>query len=162
MSGREEDPYSQIFSILKHPTRRLILRSLAKGSGERFSQLQSELKVDSPSLSYHLDALGRLVEKKDEFYFPTELGKAALSMMKNVEEPPEHKMIPVPQDTARTILTWLMLLLLLGFGTLPPVVLRGNALQPSLRGMDIIRCPSAVQYAKDRSASKRVYHLFSR
>jgi len=117
MSGREEDPYSQIFSILKHPTRRLILRSLAKGSGERFSQLQSELKVDSPSLSYHLDALGRLVEKKDEFYFPTELGKAALSMMKNVEEPPEHKMIPVPQDTARTILTWLMLLLLLGFGT---------------------------------------------
>jgi len=96
----------------------LILRSLARGSGKRFSQLQSELKVDSPSLSYHLDALERLVEKKDEFYSPTELGKAALNMMKSVEEPPEHKVIPVPQDTARTILTWLMILLLLGFGTL--------------------------------------------
>jgi DNA-binding transcriptional ArsR family regulator len=115
MSDREEDPYSRIFSILRHPTRRLILRSLAQASKKRFSRLQSELNVDSPTLSYHLEALHELVEKKDEFYSASDLGKAALNMMQRVEEPP---MTPaqISQDPVRIGLVWVMVLLLIGAG----------------------------------------------
>jgi DNA-binding HxlR family transcriptional regulator len=128
MSDREEDPYSRIFSILKHPTRRLILRSLAQASKKRFSQLQSELNVDSPTLSYHLEALKELVEKKNEFYSATDLGKAALNMMQRVEEPPmttSH----VPQDPVRTGLVWVMVLLLIGAGLF--VLLQPSSTDPS-------------------------------
>src|SRR2546427_12871615 len=86
MSGSEEDPYSQIFSSLKHPTRRLLLRSLKERPSKRFSKLQSELLIDSPTLSYHLDALRGLVEKNGEGYSLTELGAAAYNLMGRVEE----------------------------------------------------------------------------
>src|SRR2546425_2501693 len=130
MSDREEDPYSRIFSILRHPTRRLILRSLAQASKKRFSQLQSELNVDSPTLSYHLEALKELVEKKDEFYSATDLGKAALNMMRRVEEPPKAT-AHVPQDPVRTGLVWIMVLLLIGAGLF--VLLQSSSMDPSLR-----------------------------
>jgi DNA-binding transcriptional ArsR family regulator len=86
MSRSEEDPYSQIFSSLKHPTRRLLLRTLREEPTRRFSQLQAELKVDSPTLSYHLDALQGLVEKKGDYYSLTDLGIAAHNLMGRVEE----------------------------------------------------------------------------
>jgi DNA-binding HxlR family transcriptional regulator len=130
MSDREEDPYSRIFSILKHPTRRLILRGLAQASKKRFSQLQSELNVDSPTLSYHLEALKELVEKKDEFYSATDLGKAALSMMQRVEEPPKAT-AHVLQDPVRTGLVWVMVLVLIGAGLF--VLLPQSPTDPSLR-----------------------------
>lgn len=118
MSAAEGDPYSTIFSSLKHPTRRLVLRSLAHTGPKRFSQLQTELKVDSPSLSYHLDALQGLVEKKNEIYSLTELGVAALSLMRRVEEPPSQRQGVRRADPTRLSIAWAMVFLLVGFGTL--------------------------------------------
>ena len=86
MSGSEDDPYSQIFSSLKHPTRRLLLRTLKEEPPKRFSQLQAELRLDSPTLSYHLDSLQGLVEKKGDYYSLTDLGVAAHNLMGRVEE----------------------------------------------------------------------------
>jgi fatty-acyl-CoA synthase len=86
MSGSEEDPYSRIFSSLKHPTRRLLLRSLKEQPSKRFSKLQSELGIDSPTLSYHLDSLTGLVDKKGDGYLLTDLGVAASNLMGRVEE----------------------------------------------------------------------------
>lgn len=142
MSSREEDPYSRIFSILRHPTRRLILRSLAQASKKRFSQLQSELNVDSPTLSYHLEALNELVENKDEFYSATDLGKAALNMMQRVEEPPKAA-VHIQQDPVRTSLVWIMVLLLIGAGLF--VLLQPSSTDPShrtLEGTTIFDLPS--------------------
>jgi DNA-binding transcriptional ArsR family regulator len=81
MSDAEEDPYSRIFSSLKHPTRRLLLRSLKEQPSKRFSKLQSDLGNDSPTLSYHLDPLTGLVERRGDGYSLTDLGTAALNLM---------------------------------------------------------------------------------
>src|SRR5207245_11471638 len=86
MSGSEDDPYSQIFSSLKHPTRRLLLRTLKEEPPKRFSQLQAELRLDSPTLSYHLDSLLGLVEKKGDYYSLSDLGVAVVILMGSVDE----------------------------------------------------------------------------
>jgi DNA-binding transcriptional ArsR family regulator len=86
MSGSEEGPYSLVFSALRHPTRRLLLRSLKEQASKRFSELQAELQIDSPTLSYHLDVLGGLVVKRDDRYSLTDLGTAACNLMGRVEE----------------------------------------------------------------------------
>ncbi len=116
MGGSEEDPYSVIFSSLRHPTRRFVLRNLAQGQPKRFSELQADLNVDSPSLSYHLDALQGLVTKSDEAYSLTELGVAALNLMRRVEEPPSQNSTG-RVDLARHGIAWIMVLLLLGSGS---------------------------------------------
>ena len=109
----EEDPYSQIFSSLKHPTRRLILRSLSQGQPKRFGQLQSEIEVDSPTLSYHLEALQGLVEKQDDLYKLTDLGIAAHNLMHRVEDPPQPRLVTPRHDRIRLGIAWAMVLILL-------------------------------------------------
>jgi DNA-binding transcriptional ArsR family regulator len=112
----EEDPYSQIFSSLKHPTRRLILRSLSQGQPRRFSQLQGEIGVDSPTLSYHLEALEGLVEKQGDLYKLTELGSASYNLMRRVEEPPQPVLVTPRRDRIRLGIAWTMVLILLVAG----------------------------------------------
>jgi DNA-binding HxlR family transcriptional regulator len=112
----EEDPYSQIFSSLKHPTRRLILRSLSQGQPKRFSELQAEVGVDSPTLSYHLEALRGLVEKQGDLYRLTELGSASHNLMHRVEEPPPQKLVTPKHDKIRLGIAWTMVLILLTTG----------------------------------------------
>jgi DNA-binding HxlR family transcriptional regulator len=112
----EEDPYSQIFSSLKHPTRRLILRSLSKGQPRRFSELQVEVGVDSPTLSYHLEALRGLVEREGDLYRLTELGSASHNLMHRVEEPPQPKLVTPRHDKIRLGIAWTMVLILLTVG----------------------------------------------
>jgi DNA-binding transcriptional ArsR family regulator/ribosomal protein L40E len=114
MSGSEEDPYSQIFSSLKHPTRRLLLRTLKDEPPKRFSQLQAELKVDSPTLSYHLDSLRGLVEKRGDYYSLTDLGVAAQNLMGRVEET-RKSLSPNRTNLARAGIGLVMVLVLLGW-----------------------------------------------
>jgi len=109
----EDDPYSQIFSSLKHPTRRLILRSLSQGQLKRFSQLQAEIEVDSPTLSYHLEALQGLVEKQGDLYRLTELGTASHNLMLRVEEPPQPRLVTPRRDKIRLGIAWAMVLILI-------------------------------------------------
>lgn len=88
MSASEEDTYSTIFGSLKHPIRRKILRILSLQSAS-FSDLQKQVNIESPLLTYHLEGLGSLLVKTDEGkYMLSLLGEAAVSTMKNVEEPP--------------------------------------------------------------------------
>jgi len=96
MSISEEDTYSMIFSSLKHPIRRRILRILSM-KPESFSDLQKQLNLESSHLTYHIDGLGRLLLKIDVGkYSLSSLGEAAVSTMNHVEAPP-----------ARTMMSWM-------------------------------------------------------
>lgn len=56
----EEETYSLIFSSLRHPIRRKILRMLTH-SPMAFSEMLNALSMDSGHLSYHLDQLDELI-----------------------------------------------------------------------------------------------------
>jgi DNA-binding transcriptional ArsR family regulator len=88
MADSEEEIYSIMFSSLKHPARRKILRMLSEKS-MTFSQLLEELGVSSSHLTYHLENLGELVTKTEsgEYKLST-FGTASVETMKIVEEAP--------------------------------------------------------------------------
>jgi DNA-binding transcriptional ArsR family regulator len=88
MADSEEEIYSIMFSSLKHPARRKILRMLSDRS-MTFSQLLEELGVSSSHLTYHLENLGELVTKAEngEYKLST-FGTASVETMKIVEEAP--------------------------------------------------------------------------
>jgi len=88
MPDSEEEIYSTMFSSLKHPARRKILRMLSEKS-MTFSQLLEELGVSSSHLTYHLENLGELVTKTEngEYRLST-FGAASVETMKIVEEAP--------------------------------------------------------------------------
>lgn len=88
MPDSEEEIYSIMFSSLKHPVRRKILRMLADESLS-FSELLEALGVSSSHLTYHLENLGELVSKSDDGkYRLSTFGKASVSTMHIVEEAP--------------------------------------------------------------------------
>jgi DNA-binding transcriptional ArsR family regulator len=88
VSGSEEETYSVMFSSLRHPARRKILRMLSEEK-MTFSQMLEELAIPSSHLTYHLENLGELVVKDENGkYELSSFGKAAVSMMKGAEEVP--------------------------------------------------------------------------
>jgi DNA-binding transcriptional ArsR family regulator len=87
-TGSEEETYSLMFSSLRHPARRKILRMLSEKT-MTFSHMLEELAIPSSHLTYHLENLGELVIKeKDGKYKLSSFGSAAVSMMKGAEEVP--------------------------------------------------------------------------
>jgi len=91
MSGSAEETYSTMFSSLRHPARRKILRMLSERS-LTFSEMLDELEIPSSHLTYHLESLGELVVKmEDGKYKLSSFGKASVSMMKGAEEVPNSK-----------------------------------------------------------------------
>ncbi|MCW4004352.1 MAG: winged helix-turn-helix domain-containing protein [Candidatus Bathyarchaeota archaeon] len=85
----KEEIYSTMFSSLKHPARRKILRILAD-KPLTFSEMLDILGVSSSNLTYHLENLGELVAKDDNgVYKLSTFGQAAVGTMKIVEEAPE-------------------------------------------------------------------------
>ncbi len=89
MSGSEEETYSIMFSSLKHPARRKILRMLSDTT-MTFSQMLEALAIPSSHLTYHLENLGELVVKGDDGkYKLSSFGKASVTMMKGAEEVPD-------------------------------------------------------------------------
>jgi DNA-binding transcriptional ArsR family regulator len=88
MPESEEEIYSIMFSSLKHPQRRKILRMLSEKS-MTFSELLDELAVSSSHLTYHLENLGELVVKLDNGkYRLSSFGEASIATMRGVEEAP--------------------------------------------------------------------------
>ena len=87
MAGSHEDEiYSVMFSSLKHPIRRKILRMLAN-KPMSFMEMVDELGVSSPNLTYHLESLGELISKMDnEQYKLSAFGVATINAMKGIEE----------------------------------------------------------------------------
>lgn len=83
----EEETYSTVFTSLRHPIRRKILRILSAGP-QNFSDLQRTLDIESSHLTYHLEGLGSLLLKTDDGkYALSSLGNTAVSTMTQVEEP---------------------------------------------------------------------------
>ena len=88
MSEGKEEIYSTMFSSLKHPARRKILRILAD-KPLAFSEMLDLLGVSSSNLTYHLESLGELITKDDDgVYRLSTFGLASVSTMKIVEEAP--------------------------------------------------------------------------
>ena len=88
MEGFEEETYSSVFTSLRHPIRRKILRTLSAGP-QSFSDLQRTVGIESSHLTYHLEGLTSLLAKTEHGeYALSSLGRIAVSTMKQVEEPP--------------------------------------------------------------------------
>ncbi len=81
-----DETYSTIFSSLKHPIRRKILRMLSE-KPLSFSEILTTLAIDSGHLSYHLESLGELISHTtDGKYALSSFGVAAVKLMSGVEE----------------------------------------------------------------------------
>lgn len=88
MSDSAEETYSAMFSSLRHPARRKILRMLSERS-MTFSQMLDELGIPGSHLTYHLENLGEFVVKmEDGKYKLSSVGEASVSIMKGAEEVP--------------------------------------------------------------------------
>jgi DNA-binding transcriptional ArsR family regulator len=88
MADSKEEIYSIMFSSLKHPARRKILRMLAD-KPMTFSEMLEYLGVSSSNLTYHLENLGELVAKDEKgIYKLSTFGLASVNTMKVVEEAP--------------------------------------------------------------------------
>jgi DNA-binding transcriptional ArsR family regulator len=89
MANSEEEIYSIMFTSLKHPVRRKILRMLAD-KPLTFKEMVEHLSVSSSHLTYHLESLGELVSKMENGQYKlSTFGLATVSAMKGVEEVPE-------------------------------------------------------------------------
>jgi DNA-binding transcriptional ArsR family regulator len=88
MAISEEEIYSTMFSSLKHPVRRKILRMLSD-KPMTFMEMVDHLGVSSSHLTYHLESLGELISKmEDGRYRLSSFGVATITAMKGVEESP--------------------------------------------------------------------------
>lgn len=82
----EEETYSLIYTSLRHPIRRKILRML-KNKPLTFSEILEAVDIDSGHLNYHLENLGDLItHSQDGKYQLSSLGSAAVRLMGGVEE----------------------------------------------------------------------------
>jgi hypothetical protein len=88
MSDSLEEKYSAMFSSLKHPSRRRILKMLSERS-MTFSEMLDRLEIPGSHLTYHLETLGEFIAKmEDGKYKLSSFGKSAVSMMTGVKEAP--------------------------------------------------------------------------
>jgi DNA-binding transcriptional ArsR family regulator len=110
----EEETYSTIFTSLKHPIRRRILRMLSE-KPLSFSEILEALKIDSGHLSYHLENLGDIAVRTQEGkYQLSSIGNAAVKLMRGVEEQPKtSQKIKPRQIIARTYPIFLAISLIL-------------------------------------------------
>jgi len=88
MSESEEETYSTMFSSLRHPARRKILRMLSE-KPMTFSEILDNLGIPSSHLTYHLESLGELLMKREDGkYKLSSFGEAAAVMMRGAEDAP--------------------------------------------------------------------------
>jgi hypothetical protein len=134
----QEEIYSTMFSSLKHPIRRKILRVLAD-KPLAFTEMLDLIGISSSNLTYHLENLGELVTKDEGgVYRLSTFGLASVSTMKVVEEAPE---VP-PKNRGALSFKWktILSILLIGmivfasitaveFGTLNQAASERDALQ---------------------------------
>jgi DNA-binding transcriptional ArsR family regulator len=91
MPDSTEETYSAMFSSLRHPARRKILRMLSEKEMS-FSQMLDELEIPGSHLTYHLENLGELIVKmEDGKYKLSSVGEASYSIMRGAEEAPNSQ-----------------------------------------------------------------------
>ena len=80
--SEEDDTYSTMFTALKHPIRRKILRIINQ-SPVTYTEILSQLSIDNGLLNYHLESLRELIRKKEDgTYTLSEFGLAGLTLIK--------------------------------------------------------------------------------
>jgi DNA-binding transcriptional ArsR family regulator len=104
MAVSEDEIYSIMFTSLKHPVRRKILRMLSQ-KPMTFMEIVENLGVSTSHLTYHLESLGELVSKFDDgTYKLSTFGLATVSAMNGVEEAPHVE----PKRRLKLALKWQM------------------------------------------------------
>ena len=102
MASSEDEIYSIMFTSLKHPVRRKILRMLSN-KPMTFMEMVENLGVSTSHLTYHLENLGELVSKLDDGnYKLSTFGLATVSAMNSVEEAPKAE----PKRRWKLALKW--------------------------------------------------------
>jgi len=82
----DEDTYSTIFTALKHPIRRRILRMLSE-KPLSFTEILNTLSINSAQLSFHIRSLRELTtQTENDKYALSTFGRAACFLMGKVEE----------------------------------------------------------------------------
>jgi bacterioferritin (cytochrome b1) len=122
----EEDTYSSMFTALKHPIRRKILKILSK-SQSTYTEILNQLNIDNGLLNYHLDNMADLITKNGEGrYRLSSFGEAAVGVTMKVEEAPEIKKKPLRLTVAQT--TGIFLILVIGLASVTGlyIQLRGD------------------------------------
>jgi len=85
--AHEEDTYSTLFSVLKHPIRRRILRML-NDKPYTYTEILTVLNVETGFLNYHLEQMRELIFKDERGrYGLSVFGEAAVGLIAQVEEP---------------------------------------------------------------------------
>ncbi len=99
-----------MFSSLRHPARRKILKMLSERE-MTFSQMLDELEIPGSHLTYHLENLGEfLIKMPDGKYKLSSVGEACFSVMKGAEEVPsvntkKFSVLPFRWKTVLTVFT---------------------------------------------------------
>jgi hypothetical protein len=105
-----------MFLSLKHPVRRKILRILGVKPCT-FTGILQQINIESSHLSYHLESLGDLITKVDDGkYALSEIGRAAVSVMKKVEEPENQAPLRSARMSKRSRIVRTSSLFLMVFG----------------------------------------------
>lgn len=123
----EEDTYSTVFSVLKHPVRRRIVRMLS-AKPCTYTEILRALNVETGYLNYHLESMRELIAKDEQGkYSLSVFGEAAASFVTRVEEPDqERKRVRPAGVTALAILQTIAGVLPLAIA-LPMIVMIGSA-----------------------------------
>lgn len=164
----EEETYSTIFTSLKHPIRRKILRMLSERP-RSFSEMQEEFRIESSHLTYHLESLGSLLHKsKNGEYALSVLGDAAMSVMYQVEEAPKTPpRLPSLQTKWKVFFAALMVGLIftsslcyVQYQTLSQLSAEYEPAQEILEFLGLDKGALMYEYAVDRSAVNAVIKGF--
>jgi DNA-binding transcriptional ArsR family regulator len=79
---RNESLEETVFKTLSNQKRRDILRFIGERKEATFTEIKNSIEIeDTPSLSYHLNALGCLIVQKSGKYSLSELGQEAYSLI---------------------------------------------------------------------------------
>jgi len=110
----EEDTYTAIFSALKHPIRRKILRMLG-AEPATYTEMMGALGIETGLLNYHLESLSALLAKNEEGrYRLSDFGEAAMSLTRRVEEPIGGRVAQGVSASRRVTLVFITGLLIVG------------------------------------------------
>jgi DNA-binding HxlR family transcriptional regulator len=79
-----ENAEEPIFKTISNRKRRDIIRLLGESTEATFTQIKHSTGEDSPSLSYHLSTLEKLIEQNDGRYKLSELGQEVYKLMNKI------------------------------------------------------------------------------
>lgn len=84
IEASSENLEESVFKTLSNQKRRDIIRLLGENTDATFTEIKHSTGEDSPSLSYHLSALDKLIIQNEGRYRLSELGQEAYKLMNKI------------------------------------------------------------------------------